>query len=77
MWNMKARSKGEFKRGDKVSWITSRGKTVGVVKKKLIGTTKIKAHKVSASEENPEFLVESVKSGEKAAHKPGALKKVK
>lgn len=63
--------------GDKVSWNTSRGKITGVVMKKLTHDTHIKTHKVSASKENPEFLVESEKSGKKAAHKPSALKKVK
>jgi hypothetical protein len=63
--------------GNKVSWNTSRGKTTGVIKKKLTHDTQIKTHKVSASKENPEYLVESEKSGKQAAHKPAALKKVK
>ncbi|WP_246450630.1 DUF2945 domain-containing protein [Sphingomonas rhizophila] len=32
-------------------------------------------HKVAASKDNPEYLVESDKSGKRAAHKPSALKK--
>jgi hypothetical protein len=67
----------DLKKGDKVEWETSQGKTQGVVKKKLTSPTKIKEHKVSASKENPEFLVETTKSKKKAAHKPGSLKKVK
>ncbi|MBA4147703.1 MAG: DUF2945 domain-containing protein [Verrucomicrobia bacterium] len=67
----------KLKSGDKVEWNTSRGKTVGVIKKKLKHPTHIKTHKVNASEKKPEFLVESLKSGKKAAHKPEALKKVK
>jgi hypothetical protein len=74
--NMKARSKN-LKPGDKVEWNTSRGRTVGVVKKKLTHGTKIKTHKVSASKDNPEFLVESSRSKKMAAHKPEALKKIK
>lgn len=62
--------------GDKVEWGTSQGKTRGVVKKKLTSPTKIKGHKVAASNENPEYLVESSRSGDKAAHKPKSLKKV-
>ncbi|MFN7140468.1 MAG: DUF2945 domain-containing protein [Limisphaerales bacterium] len=72
---MKARSR-ELKPGDKVSWKTSRGSTQGVVKKKLTSPTKIKSHKVAASKENPEYLVESTKSGKPAAHKKSALKKL-
>jgi hypothetical protein len=65
-----------LKPGDQVEWQTSQGKTSGVVKKKLTSKTKIKSHVVAASKQNPEYLVESKKSGGVAAHKPGALKKV-
>jgi hypothetical protein len=64
-----------FKKGDKVSWDSSGGSSVGKVVKKLTSPTKIKGHKVAASEDNPEYLVESNKSGGRAAHKPSALKK--
>jgi len=65
----------KLKPGDHVEWTTSQGKTSGVVKKKLTRKTKIKGHQVSASKDNPEYLVESSKSGKKAAHRPGALTK--
>ena len=65
----------KLKSGDTVEWETSQGKTSGTVKKKLTKPTDIKGHHVAASPENPEFLVESEKSGEEAAHKPSALKK--
>ena len=61
--------------GDRVEWNTSQGKTVGRVKKKLTSPMKIKTHKVAASAENPEYLVETEKSKKLAAHKPGELKK--
>ncbi len=64
-----------LKKGDRVEWNTSQGKTEGEVIKKLTSPTKIKGHKVAASDENPEYLVKSSKSGDKAAHKPDALKK--
>ncbi len=64
-----------FKKGDKVEWQTSQGKTSGTVKKKLTTPVKIKSHKVTASKENPEYLVQTEKSKKLAAHKPGALKK--
>ena len=67
----------KLKTGDKVEWETSQGKTAGKVKKKLTAPTKIKGHKVAASENNPEYLVESEKSGKDAAHKPESLKKTK
>ena len=67
----------KLKTGDKVEWETSQGKTAGKVKKKLTAPTKIKGHTVAASKENPEYLVESDKSGKPAAHKPESLKKTK
>ena len=64
-----------MKAGDQVEWQTPQGKTAGTVKKKLTSKTKIKTHVVAASKENPQYLVESKKSGGLAAHKAGALKK--
>lgn len=64
-----------FKQGDKVSWSTPQGKTVGKVVKKLTSHTEIKGHTVAASKENPQYLVESDKTGSQAAHKPEALTK--
>lgn len=68
-------SKAKIKVGDHVEWQTSQGKTEGVVKKRLTSPAKIKGHKVAASKDNPELLVESSKTGKRAAHKPEALKK--
>lgn len=65
-----------FQPGDQVEWNTSQGKTIGKVVKKLTSSTEIKGHTVSASKEDPQYLVESDKSGEQAAHKPDALSKV-
>ncbi len=67
----------KLKTGDKVEWETSQGKTSGTVKKKLTKPSDIKGHHVAASADNPEYLVESEKSGKEAAHKPAALKKKK
>ncbi len=64
-----------LKPGDHVEWQTSQGKTKGVVKKKLTSATHIKSHAVAATTENPEYLVESEKSGAEAAHKPESLHK--
>lgn len=64
-----------LKAGDAVEWQTSQGKTSGTVKKKLTSKTKIKSHVVAASKDDPQYLVQSKKSGGLAAHKPAALKK--
>jgi hypothetical protein len=65
----------KLKSGDKVEWETSQGKTSGTVKKKLTKPTDIKGHHVAASADDPQYLVESEKTGAEAAHKPEALKK--
>jgi len=64
-----------LKNGDKVSWETSQGETEGRVVKKQTSDTKIKGHTVRASKDDPQVIVESSKSGKRAAHKPDALKK--
>lgn len=65
----------DLKPGDTVSWDTSQGKTHGTVEKKQTSRTHIKGHTVAASEEDPQYIVRSEKTGEKAAHKPEALTK--
>ena len=64
-----------LKPGDRVEWKSSQGTVTGKVKKKLVEPAEIKGHHVAASPENPEYLVESEKTGAEAAHKPEALKK--
>lgn len=66
-----------FNKGDKVEWEIPQGTTIGKIKEKLTSPIEIKGHHVSASEENPQYLVESDKTGKEAAHKPESLKKVK
>ena len=62
----------QLKAGDKVSWKSHGGTAEGKVVRKLTKPTQIKGHKVAASKDNPEFLVETGE-GKKAAHKAGAL----
>jgi hypothetical protein len=64
-----------LKKGDQVEWETSQGTTSGKVKKRVTSATKIKGHEVKASKDNPQYVVESDKSGNEAAHKPDALRK--
>ena len=65
----------EQKKGDKVEWNTSQGKTHGTVEKKQTSKTQIKGHKVAATKDDPQYIVKSDKSGKQAAHKAGELKK--
>ncbi len=64
-----------FKAGDKVKWNHSQGETTGKVIRKATRPTHIKDHKVAASKDKPEYIVESAKTGARAAHKPSELKK--
>jgi hypothetical protein len=62
------------KAGDEVKWSSAGGEAHGKVVKKATSPTTIKSHKVAASKDNPEFIVETG-DGNRAAHKATALKK--
>ena len=60
--------------GDKVSWKSHGGEAHGKVVRKQTTPTTIKGHKVAASKDNPQFIVET-EDGKRAAHKADALTK--
>ena len=64
----------ELGKGDKVSWKSHGGTAHGKVVRKVTSEMTIKGHKVAASKDNPEYLVET-DEGKRAAHKPEALRK--
>ncbi len=64
----------KFKRGDRVKWKSHGGEARGKVVKKQTTGTQIKKHKVAASVDEPQFIVET-EQGTRAAHKPEALKR--
>ena len=63
-----------LKSGDRVSWKSHGGAAHWKVVRKLTHSTHIKGHKVAASKDNPEYLVETGE-GKQAAHKADALTK--
>jgi hypothetical protein len=63
-----------LKSGDKVKWKSHGGEAHGKVVRKQTSETQIKGHKVAASKDNPQFIVET-EEGKRAAHKLGALTK--
>lgn len=65
---------GNFSKGDKVSWKSHGGEAHGKIVRKQTEPTRIKGHKVAASPENPQFIVET-EEGKRAAHKAEALAK--
>ncbi|MEU5281761.1 DUF2945 domain-containing protein [Streptomyces asoensis] len=67
--------KGDLSKGDKVSWKSHGQNVTGKVKKKITDRTEAAGRTVQASKEEPQYEVESDKTGRSAVHKPGALRK--
>lgn len=65
-----------FKKGDKVQWDSAAGLVSGTVLRKLTRPTEIKGQHVAASDNNPQYLVQSDHTGSEAAHKPDVLRKL-
>lgn len=68
-------SEKSFRKGDKVEWDSHGGTAVGKVEKKITSETQAGGRKVKASQDEPQYLVKSDKSGGTAVHKPEALRK--
>ena len=64
-----------FRKGDKVEWDSHGGTAVGVVERKITSRTEAGGRTVDASEDEPQYLVRSEKSGGTAVHKPSTLRK--
>ncbi|QNG36266.1 DUF2945 domain-containing protein [Geodermatophilaceae bacterium NBWT11] len=65
----------DLKKGDDVTWKTHGTKTEGTVTRKITEETEAGGRTVKASEDEPQYEVESDKSGKTAVHKPEALDK--
>ena len=65
----------EFKQGDRVEWDSHGGTAVGTVERKITERTEAGGRTVAASEDEPQYLVRSEKSGGTAVHKPDALRR--
>ncbi len=65
----------DVKKGDDVTWKSHGSTAEGKVEKKITSETEAAGRTVKASEDEPQFLVKSDKSGGEAVHKPGALEK--
>ena len=66
-----------MKIGDRVSWGTSQGKTEGKIVDRKTKDFQFDKQHFKASEDEPKFIVESDKTGAKAAHNESALTKLK
>jgi len=63
--------------GDRVSWGTSQGRTQGKVVERKTADFQFDGQHFTASKDEPAFIVESEKTGAKAAHKGSALRALK
>ena len=66
-----------MKVGDRVSWDTSQGRTQGTIVEKKTKDFQLAKQKFTASEDEPKYVVESEKTGARAAHAPSALRVLK
>ena len=65
----------EYEKGDRVAWKSHGGTAEGTVEEKITSDTHAAQRDVRASEDDPQYLVRSEKSGGEAVHRPGALRK--
>lgn len=65
----------KFNTGDRVAWNTSQGETRGHVVERRSSDFEFANQHFTASEEDPAYIVESEKTGKRAAHKESALSK--
>jgi hypothetical protein len=63
----------DLETGDHVTWNSHGSKAEGTVKRKITEDTEAAGRTVRASSDDPQYEVESEKSGGTAVHKPGAL----
>ena len=61
--------------GDHVRWKSHGGTAEGTVQRKITSDTEASGRTVRASTDDPQYEVESEKSGRTAVHKPSALEK--
>lgn len=66
-----------MKIGDRVSWGSPQGRTQGKITERKTADFTFADQKFTASDDEPAFIVESEKTGAKAAHKGSALRKLK
>lgn len=64
-----------YSAGDEVSWNTSQGTTHGRVTEKRTSDFQFEGQTFRPTDDDPYYLVESDRTGAKAAHKESALRK--
>lgn len=62
--------------GTRVSWNTSQGRTQGTAVERRTNTFQFDGQKFDASSDEPYWIVESEKTGARAAHKESTLREL-
>ena len=62
--------------GSHVKWKSSQGWVTGKIVERKTSDFDVKGTHLTASEDEPKFLVESDETGERAGHEPSALHRV-
>ena len=65
----------DIRKGDHVTWRSHGGQAQGTVVREITSDTEAAGRVVRASEDDPQYEVESEKSGGRAVHKASALHK--
>ena len=65
--------KRTFRTGERVTWRSHGGTAEGTVEEKITEDTEAAGRTVRASDDDPQYLVRSDKSGGRAVHRPDAL----
>jgi hypothetical protein len=68
--------RAELSKGDRVSWNTSQGRTRGEVTAVRTADFEFAGQHFTASKDDPAYIIRSEKSGDEAAHKRSALRKL-
>jgi len=66
----------KLKQGDRVAWNTSQGTTHGAIERVVTRTIMIDGTKLKGGVNEPVYVVRSDKTGRRAGHKAGALRKL-
>ncbi len=61
--------------GDEVSWNTSQGRTHGTVREKRTSDIQFDGQHVRPADDDPYYIVESARTGARAAHKASTLRR--
>jgi hypothetical protein len=62
-----------LRKGTPVEWNTPQGPTQGKIVEKKVSDFELEGYTHRASEDEPQYVVESAKTGARAAHKASAL----